>query len=121
MHRVVSVFTDRSSTEAALRELNDCGYTADDIEAFCGTTGVERFDFDGVSHGVWTTLFRAFQHIGPDREYLERYESHLRDGHCMIMVSVSTKLRKDRAARIIRKHTDEPITYFGWLSLNEIH
>ena len=60
------------------------------------------------------------QHVGPDRMYLDRYERHLHDGHCMILVSVTNQVRKERAARILHNHTNERVTYFGLLSANEV-
>lgn len=120
LHKVVSVFDDPAAVDAALAELRESGFKDDDIEAFCGIAGEKRMDFDGAGHGVWTKLLRSMQHIGPDRMYLERYEKNLREGHCMIMVSVRSKLKKERAARILHHHTKERVTYFGLLAANEI-
>lgn len=120
IHKVVSVFTNPNEVGAAVEELQANGFTMDDIEAFCGWQGEKRMDFEGTRHGVWAELVRAIQHIGPDRTYLERYEKHLQDGHCMIMVKVMKKERKEKAAEILHRHTDERVTYFGLLMADEI-
>ena len=120
IHKVVSVFEDPDDVIAAVDELQSSGFSADDIEAFCGWQGQKRMDFEGTSHGVWTTFVRAMQHVGPDRTYLDRYEKHLRDGHCMIMVSVREKRKKERAAKILHAHTPERVTYFGLLMADEM-
>jgi hypothetical protein len=120
LHKVVTVFDDPSKMETAVAELRESGFSDDDIEAFCGFDGEKRMDFTGASHGVLATILRSMQHIGPDRTYLERYEKHLHEGHCMIMVSVQTKLKKERAARILHHHTAERVTYFGLLVADEI-
>lgn len=120
LHKVVSVFENPKDVDAAIDELNAHGFTIDDIEAFCGIAGEKRMDFDGTRHGVWTAFLRAMQHIGPDRTYLERYEKHLAEGHCMIMVSVRNKERKNTAGRILNHHTKERVTYFGLLAADEI-
>jgi hypothetical protein len=120
IHKVVSVFTDPDDVIAAVDELRSSGFSVDDIEAFCGWQGRKRMDFEGTRHGVWSTFVRAMQHVGPDRTYLDRYEKHLKDGHCMIMVNVKEKRKKERAAKILHAHTPERVTYFGLLMADEI-
>ena len=120
LHRVVSVFQDHSDVTMAVAELKANGFTDQDIEAFCGRKGVERMDFDGARHGTWAKFIRAIQRVGPDRTYLERYEKHLRDGDCMVMVSAEEKDRIEKAAEILHAHTNEHVTYFGLLMAEEI-
>ena len=120
LHKLVSVFDSKEKMSAAVDELRANGYADDVIEAFCGVEGEHRLDLTGEEHGFWSSLLRNVQHVGPDRTYLERYERHLRDGHCMVMVSVTSQVRKERAARILHHHTNERVTYFGLLSANEV-
>ncbi len=120
LHKLVSIFPTREAMHAAVAELRENGFSDDVIDAFCGAEGEKRIDFSGAEHGIWARFLRSVQHIGPDRTYLERYERHLHDGHCMVMVSVNNRLRKERAARILHYHTNEQVTYFGLLAANEI-
>ncbi len=120
LYKVVSIFEKPGDVDAAIEELNDHKFTLDDIEAFCGIEGEEKMDFDGTRHGPWAKLVRAVQHIGPERTYLERYEKHLAEGHCMILVSVRNAERKHTAGRILNKHTKERVTYFGLLAADEL-
>lgn len=120
IHKVVAVFDDRNAIDAAVEELKLHKFTDDDIEALCGIEGEKQMDFTGERHGAWTTFVRAAQHIGPDRTYLERYEKNLHEGHCLIMVRVTNKLRKAMAAEVLHKHTQEKVTYFGLLVIEEI-
>jgi len=120
LHKVVSVFESSDDVDAVLSELQANGFSTDDIEAFCGIEGEKRLDFSGESHGRFAKVLRSVQHVGPDRTYLERYEKHLHDGHCMVMVSVRSKLKKERAARILHHHTKERVTYFGLFTADEI-
>lgn len=120
IHKVVAVFEDRDAIDAAVEELKQHNFPVDEIEALCGIEGEKQMDFTGERHGAWTTFVRAAQHIGPDRTYLERYEKNLHEGHCLIMVRVTNKLRKAMAAEILHKHTQEKVTYFGLLMIEEI-
>ena len=120
LHRLVSVFETPEDMQAAVDELKECGYPEDCIEAFCGVDGEKRMDFEGIDHGTWGKLIRSLQHIGPDRTYLDRYERHLHDGHCMVMVKVTNPTRKERAARILHNHPRQQVTYFGLLTATEV-
>jgi len=120
LHKLVSVFDSEEKMNAAVEELKTNGFSNEVIEAFCGLEGEHRMDFTGADHGFWASILRNVQHVGPDRMYLDRYERHLHDGHCMILVSVTNQVRKERAARILHNHTNERVTYFGLLSANEV-
>lgn len=119
-YKVVSVFKDPEQVVAAVNELREAGYPQEDIEAFCGVKSEEPVHFEGTTNGVWSNFLHAARHIGPSRIYLERYERHLSEGHCLIMVRVDTEVRKNRAADILHRHTDERVTYFGLLRTDEI-
>jgi len=120
IHKLVSVFEDPNEVAAAVEELREHGFTMDDIEAFCGWNNEKDLHFEGARSGVWDTILHAGRHIGPARTYIERYERHLQDGHCLIMVKVTKKDRKALAADILHRHTEERVTYFGLLMADEI-
>ena len=120
IHKLVSVFEDPDKVEAAIDELRANGFSMDDIEAFCGWENKNERHFEGARPGVWDAVQHAGRHIGPARTYIERYERHLQDGHCIILVKVTKKERKARAARILHHHTNERVTYFGLLTADEI-
>ena len=120
MYKVVSVFTDPGEVAAAVDELHANGFTDDVIEAFCGWQGLKSQTFKGTKPGVWESFVHAAKHVGPERTYLERYEKHLQDGDCMVMVRVAKKAQKELAAEILHRHTQERVTYFGLLMADEI-
>ena len=120
IHKLVSVFEDPDEVTAAVEELQANGFTMDDIEAFCGWNNENDRHVEGTSKGVWDSIVHAGRHIGPARTYIERYERNLQDGHCIIMVKVTKKVKKDRAAEILHRHTKERVTYFGLLMADEI-
>jgi hypothetical protein len=120
IHKVVSGFKDQATVDAAIGDLLSHGFKVDDIEGICGVDAERRMDFAGTRHGTLTTFLRNLQHIGPDRQFLERYEQYLRDGQCLIMVSVRDKLKKAAAAEIMHKYTDQKVTYFGLLAISDL-
>lgn len=120
VHKLVSVFDDPDSVAAAVTELQSNGFLMEDIEAFCGWKETNSRSFEGTRPGVWDTIIHAGRHVGPARTYIERYEKNLQDGHCIIMVAVTKPHRKQLAADILHRHTDERVTYFGLLAASEI-
>lgn len=121
MYKVVSVFHDSTAVGSAVEELQTAGFGGDEIEAFCGWQGLrDATTYKGTKAGVWETFVHAAKHVGPERTYLERYEKHLQDGDCLIMVRVDNKERKASAAEILHRHTEERVTYFGLLMADEI-
>ena len=120
VYKVVSVFKDSDKVAGAVEELRLRGFTADDIEAYCGWQGQEAKIFEGSRPGAWESFIQAVKHVGPERTYLERYEKHLKDGDCLIMVKVANKEQKARAAGVLHGYTNQRVTYFGLLAADEI-
>jgi len=120
LYKVVSLFEDSATVDAAIAELREHGFEEDDIEAYCGLEGKKDLHFHGTRKGKLATFIRAIQHVGPERTYLERYEKGLDEGHCIIAVAVRNKERKDTAGRVLNHHTQERVTYFGLLAADEL-
>ena len=116
IHNVVGVFEDCEAAASVVKELRESGFAENEITSYRGSAGAEKLDFSGSRHGSMPALLRALQHVGPDRTYLERHEAFLSEGHCLVMVHVSDKRHKARAADIMHRHTNRRVTYFGtWL------
>ncbi len=120
LYKVVSVFTEKMEVLPAIDELRASGFAQEDIEAYCGWQGANEKTYPETTHGVWENFVHAATHVGPARTYLERYEDHLQKGDCVISVKVANKEQKAAAAEILHRHTNERVTYFGLLSMDEI-
>lgn len=120
IYKVVSVFENPDDVDAAVADLSSNGFSIDDIETFCGLEGSSERDFKGTQLGIWASFIHAFQRVGPERTYLERYEKALNEGHCLLMVQVQKEDRKQKAAEILHSHTGERVTYFGLTMADEI-
>lgn len=119
-YKVVSVFYEPDAVMAAINDLEAAGFTSDVIEAFCGWGGLDGASYKTPNPGMWDNFVHAAKHVGPERTYLERYEKHLQDGDCIVMVKVDNKESKARAAEVLHRHTNERVTYFGLLMADEI-
>lgn len=114
VHNVVGVFDDAEAAEAAIQELRECGFPESELAAFYGKDDEER------GQHTLPRLLRTLQHYGPDHTYLQRHERMLRDGHPLVMVHVSDKRHKARAADIMHHHTRGHVTYFGTWVIQDV-
>lgn len=119
IHNVVGVFDDAQAAEEAVKELRECGFPESELAAYYGTDS-EKLDFEGAGGHSLPRFLRTLQHYGPDRTYLERHERMLRDGHPLVMVHVSDKRHKARAADIMHHHTRGHVTYFGTWVIQDV-
>jgi hypothetical protein len=114
-HNVVGVFDDADAAEAAVRELRESGFPESELAAFYGSD-----DNEELERHTLPRFLRTLQHFGPDRTYLERHEKLLREGHPLVMVHVSDKRHKARAADIMHHHTRGHVTYFGTWVIQDV-
>lgn len=120
IHNVVGVFDDAEAAEATVKELRESGFPQNEITTYHAGEGVEKLDLGAARHGTLPAFLRALQHYGPDRTYLERHESLLRDGYCLVMAHVRDKRHKARAADIMHHHTKRHVTYFGTWVIQDV-
>ncbi len=113
LHKLMSIFVDSNSGVAAAAELADNGFSEADIELFCGVPGAETYDFTGEAHGLAAQFLRSFRNITYDRVIMDRYQTALRDGHCVLMVHIHKAAQKAAAAEIIHKYNTAQVDYFG--------
>ena len=113
LHKLMSIFEDSNAGVAAAAELAANGFSESDIELFCGVPGAETYDFSGEAHGLAAQFLRAFRNITYDRVIMDRYQSALHDGHCVLMVHIHKAPQKAAAAEIIHKYNTAQVDYFG--------
>ncbi len=117
---LIAVFHDVEALYASIDELKRAGIPEGAMRAFVGEEGIRAMDFDGTENGPAAELLRYLQKIGPDRTYLDRYESYMRDGDCLLMVHAPEDGRRQRAAEILKKNSAHRVTYFGPFLFEEV-
>ena len=120
IHNVVGVFDDAEAAKAAAKELRESGFPENEITTYHTAEDSGETGPGGTHHGSLPAFLRALQHYGPDRTYLERHESLLRDGCCLVMAHVKDKRHKARAADIMHHHTKRHVTYFGTWVIQDV-
>lgn len=113
VYKLMSIFEDSNSGVAAAAELEASGFDKKDIELFCGVPGAETYDFTGEEHGLAAKFLRSFRNITYDRVIMQRYETALQEGHCVLMVHIHKAPQKAAAGEIIHKYNTAQVDYFG--------
>ena len=113
LYKLMAIFEDSQAGVSAAEDLKTNGFDEADIELFCGVPGAETYDFSGDEHGLAAKFMRKFRNITFDRVIMERYETALRDGHCVLMVHIHKAVKKDEAAAIMHRHNSAQVDYFG--------
>ena len=113
LYKLMAIFEDSDAGVSAAEDLKTGGFDEADIELFCGVPGAETYDFSGDEHGLTAKFMRKFRNITFDRIIMERYETALRDGHCVLMVHIHKAVKKDEAAAIMHRYNSAQVDYFG--------
>ncbi|MFM9905349.1 MAG: hypothetical protein ACKVQJ_12355 [Pyrinomonadaceae bacterium] len=113
LNKMMGIFEDSDAGVSAAEDLKANGFDEKDIELFCGVPGAETYDFTGDEHGLGAKFMRAFRNITFDRIIMDRYQTALRDGHCVLMVHIHKKLRRDEAASIMNRYGAVQVDHFG--------
>ena len=113
VYKLMGIFEDSDAGVAAAEELKTGGVNEPDISLFCGVAGEKTYDFEGEAHGLLAKFLRHFRNITFDRVIMDRYQTALRDGHCILMVPIHKAPKRFEAADIIHKHGAVQIDYFG--------
>jgi len=113
LYKMMGIFEDSDAGVAAAEDLKANGFDANDIELFCGVPGAETYDFTGEEHGLAAQFLRKFRGITFDRIIMQRYQSALQDGHCVMTVHIHKTARRDEAADIMHRHRAVQVDHFG--------
>lgn len=113
LYKMMGIFEDSDAGVSAAEDLKTNGFDAEDIELFCGVAGAETYDFTGDEHGLAAVFMRKFRNITFDRVIMERYQTALRDGHCVLMVHIHKTTRRDEAAAIMHRYGAVQVDHFG--------
>ncbi len=113
-NKVVGFIDDPSDTQAALRDLNAAGFTADEIEVLTGEQGARRIDVTGREHGPLARIVRSIQKLGDyESKHVRRHEKELLAGHFGIGVTAKRESDRQKVWQILKSHNGHFINYYG--------
>jgi len=113
LFKIMGIFEDSDAGVLAADDLKTNGFDPEDIGLFCGVPGAETYDFSGDEHGLAAMFMRKFRNITFDRVILERYQTALRDGHCVLTVHIHKTARRDEAAAVMHRYGAVQVDHFG--------
>ncbi len=111
---LVAVINSPEEAEAALQELTDQGFAADQIRVLCGPQGARQLDVSGQEHGILGRLSRLILRIGDvESESIRRHEKELEAGHFLVAIPAAEPAAREQARGILKSHGGHYLNFYG--------
>jgi len=112
-NRVVGTINDSADAQAAVQELIEAGFNADEIDVIYGKEGMRRLDPTGEKHGLLARLQRTFLQLNEEPKHLRHHVDDVLAGHFVIMVLAEDEDKQTRAGDILKSHGGHFINFYG--------
>lgn len=110
VNKVVALMDNPDDVAVAIEDLIQAGFEREQIFVLCSPRGAERLDVSGGHHGLRGRLYRFREHLGGEREEIERAAKHMEGGGLSIFVPADEE-RKSIAAGVLASHGHDMIHY----------
>jgi hypothetical protein len=110
---VVGIIDDLNDTNALVERLRAAGVPEDKMAVLAGEAGVRTIDVEGKRHGLLGRIFRAVDRIGDERDETQLHLDALREGHRVVVVSVTDDQQKDQVSSLFKEHHGHEIHYYS--------
>jgi hypothetical protein len=120
MRRVVAVFDDDRSLDAALAGLRQVGADLSRMHVLSGAEGARLLDRTGKSHGLRARLLRLLQRSAYEGDVLDLHDQVLNNGGHVLYVPVRNEDQQTTATRILRDAGGRQLLYFRRWSVQQI-
>ena len=119
--KVIGFVNDPSDAQAAVRDLEAAGFTADEIEVLTGEEGAHRIDVTGRKHRMRARIVRSIQKLGNyESEHLKRHEEELLAGHFGIGVTAKQQKDREQARQILKSNNGYFINFYGKWAMEKL-
>src|SRR5690606_29062516 len=118
---LVGVIDTRETVEKLFRELQDAGFSSEDVRVYTGEEGAEQIDPHGNEHGLVTMLKRFFQMTHVDFDFEHYYANEAAAGHYVVTVHCPEDEQRQVAQRLMMAHGSRNTHYFSTFQFEEIH
>ena len=113
-NKVIGIIDDAADCKAALKDLNDAGFTAAEIEVLSGEEDAHRLDPTGEEHGPLARFARWIEKAGDrETEHVKRHEQEVLAGHFGIGVSAKEPEAREKVLKILKAHKGHFINFYG--------
>ena len=119
--RLLAVFDDAASADAAIATLRASGIADERIERFAGPGDAGAFDASGERRGLRGRLYRIVEFSWADQAPdFAWYEAAVREGKVVLSVRVRGDAAVRAVAATIAEHGGHFVNHFGWFETREI-
>ena len=120
-NKVTAIIDRVDEVAAAIRALQQAGFSDQDVEVFVGSEGLSKLDVRGESHGLVGRVIRAVESVAADQHPDKEAETALKQGHAYITVATDgDDAQKATAERILKAHKAHCVRYFGKLAVERL-
>ncbi len=118
--RLIAVFDDPETVDAARTALVAAGVEPNAIETFSGPDAAGAFDPTGTRHGILGVAYRVLEFSWADQAPdFAWYDAAIREGRIVVSVRVKGQRHVAHAARIVADQGGHFINHFGWFETQE--
>lgn len=119
--RLLAVFDNAASADAAVAGMIASGIAPDRIERFSGADDAGAFDSSGRRRGLSGRLYRILEFSWADQAPdFAWYEQAVREGRVVLSVKVRGQQPLREIAAIVADHGGHFVNAFGWFETQEI-
>lgn len=122
-NHVVAVLDTEQQLGDAVAALESSGFLPTELNAVCGVDAADRLKANTGRSGLGGLAMRIADRLGienTEMEFKDHYEQALRDGRYVLLVAAPTDERKDHAAKILRDHGANAVSFMGRFSIEGI-
>ena len=113
-NKVIGIIDDPNDCKAALKDLKDAGFTANEIEVLSGEEDARRLDPTGEQHGPLARFVRWIEKAGDmEIEHVTRHEQEVQAGHFGIGVQAKEPEAREKVLQILKAHNGHFINFYG--------
>jgi hypothetical protein len=114
-NKVVGIIDDAGNTRAALRDLRETGFTANELEVLTDNKGAPQINLSNEPE-VFVHIFRSTQKLPAYYDapgLLKRIEQELMAGHYFVAVAGKDGEARERVLEILKSHGGHFINFYG--------
>jgi hypothetical protein len=117
---IFAIVDDRSEAGAVVTDLQDAGFSVDDILTFAGPDGAESLDSSGKEHGLTARLIRFVESRFAEMDHLKEYQAAVERGSVVIGVHADGDERRQRATEAVLAHDVRFVHAFGQFAVEAL-
>jgi hypothetical protein len=113
---LVCVIDKESDVASLVRDLNQRGYTEDEIRILFSEPGAKRLDRHGMDHGWLARLYRMMETAALESKTLQEYYDELMNGNFVFFIQTRHRDEGGEVWSLVQRYGARRPTFYGrWI------